>query len=221
MNEYWEEVLKQTTELMEIAQTPALNDSVAQWDHHWEGGGASLGQRHHTPGTLSALIRGRRPGDGEPGIGDIARRLLQQAEGSLLKAKEMDPNSPNLLLSGKSGPAKGARTLHRRGNLDNQKRLRRRVRDPGGGREGDRKRSAGVHQLCDAEVCRGTDRQAARHRIQMQALQAGVPGRREFPERCDASAVTAEFYSVYSAYLGSTAAAEALSPIDAAEKAAP
>ncbi|RPJ39416.1 MAG: hypothetical protein EHM35_02430, partial [Planctomycetaceae bacterium] len=59
-------------------------------------------------------------------------------------------------------------------------------------------------------------------RTEMQALQPEYQGLVEkFPENANASAVTAEFYSVYSAYLGSVAAAEALGhAIDAAEKAA-
>ncbi len=225
MNEYWEEVLKQTTELMEIAQSAgAMNDPVMQWEPsfgkaeepRWAGGIARLGPCLH-------LIRGRAALE-MASMGSVTSpdELLQQAEGSLQKAREMDPNSPDIYYYLARVILQRGENVASRGSLDQKEAAARQANEILA--EG-MKATGNVPQACINFVTRkfavARTGRAAATRTEMQALQQEYQGLVEkFPENANASAVTAEFYSVYSAYLGSAAAAEALGhAIDAAEKA--
>jgi len=225
MNEYWEEVLKQTTELMEIAQSAGvLNDPVTQWEPsfgkaeepRWTGGITRLGPCLH-------LICGRAALE-MASLGSVTSpdELLQQAEGSLQKAKERDPNSPDIYYYLARVVLQRGENIASRGNLDQKEAAARQANEilaEGVKATGD------APQACINLVTRkfavARMGRAAAARTQMQALQPEYQGLvAKFPENANASAVTAEFYSVYSAYLGSAAAAEALNhAIDAAEKA--
>jgi tetratricopeptide (TPR) repeat protein len=226
MNDYWEEALKQTTELMEVAQKAGvLNEPLAQWEpsfgaaeeRRWAGGITRVG-------PCLYLIRGRAAME-MASLGSVTSpdELLAQAEGSLQKAKEMDPNNQDIYYYLARVVLQRGENAASRGNLGQKE---------AAARQADTILAEGVKatgnapQACVNFVTRKfavarTGRVAAA-RAQMQALQPEYQGLVEkFPENANAFAVTAEFYSVYSAYLGSTAAAEALNrAIDAAEKAA-
>jgi tetratricopeptide (TPR) repeat protein len=225
VNEYWEEVLKQTAELMEVAQSTGVpNEPVAQWEPsfgkaeepRWTGGITRLGPCLH-------FIRGRAALE-MASLGSVTSpdELLRQAEDSLQKAKEMDPNCPDIYYHLARVVLQRGENLASRGNVDQREAAAKQANEilAEGVKATGNAPQACIHAVTRKFAVARTGR-ASEARAQMQALQPEYEALVEkFPENANASAVTAEFYSVYSAYVGSPAAVEALGhAIDAAEKA--
>ncbi len=225
MNDYWGEVLKQATELMEVAQgAGALNDSMAQWEPsfgkaeepRWASGITRLGPGLH-------LVRGRAALEMAT-LGSVTSpdELLQQAEGSLQKAKEMEPNNPDIYYYLARVVLQRGENAASRGNLEQRQAA---IKQAGEvlaeGMKATGNAPEAYINLMTRKFAVARTGAVAAARAQMQALQPEYQGLiAKFPQNAHAFAVTAEFYSVYSAYLGSTPAAEALNrAIEAAEKA--
>jgi len=225
LNEYWDDVLKQTEELMDVAQSVGvLSEPVARWEppfgaaeeSRWGGGITRLGPCLH-------FIRGRAAFEmASLGSGTSPDELLEQARGSFLKAKEVDPNNPDIYYYLAQVVLQKGENAASRGNLEQRDVAAKQATEIL--TEGV-KASGNAPQACINLVTRkfaaARTGGVAAARAQMQALQAEYQGLAEkFPENANVSATVAEFYSVYSAYLGSTTAAEALNhAIEAAEKA--
>jgi tetratricopeptide (TPR) repeat protein len=225
LNDCWDDALKQTAELMEVAQKAGvLNEPVAQWEPsfgaaeeaRWAGGITRLGPCLH-------FIQGRAAFEmASLGSGTSPDALLEQAQGSLEKAKEMDPNNPDIYYYLAQAVLQKGENAASRGNLQQKEAA---AKQAGEILAEGVKASGNAPQACINLLTRkfaaARAGQVAAARSQMQALQAEYQGLTEkFPENANVFAMTAEFHSVYSAYLGSTAAAEALNhAIEAAEKA--
>ena len=225
LNDHWNEVLKQTTELMEVAQKAGmLNEPVAQWEPsfgateetRWTGGIRRLGPCLH-------FLRGRAAFEmASLGSGTSPDELLEQAQGSLEKARETDPNSPDIYHYLAQVVLQKGEKAASRGDLQ-QKEIAAKQADTilAGGA----KASGDAPQACINLLTRrfavARAGQVTAVRAQMQALQADYQElARKFPDNANVFAVVAEFYSVCSAYSGSTASAETLNrAIEAAEKA--
>ncbi|MBN1508042.1 MAG: tetratricopeptide repeat protein [Sedimentisphaerales bacterium] len=224
-NEYWAEVLKQTAELMEVARSAgALDEPVAQWEPsfgaaeepRWAGGIARLGPRLH-------FIQGRAALEmASLGSGTSPDDLLEQAQGSLEKSREMDPNNPDVYYYLAQVVLRKGESAASRGNLEQRQVASKRAEEILS--EGV-KATGGAALACVNLVTRkfAVARTAgvAAARTRMEALQPEYQKLTEtFPQSANVFAATAEFHSVYSAYLGPAVAAGALNrAIEAVEKA--
>lgn len=225
VNESWNDVLKQTTELRDVAQKAGvLNEPVAKWE-------PSFGAMEETPwaGNLPRLgprlefIAGRASFEiASLGAGTSPDALLEQAQGNFEKAKEADPNNPDIYNYLARIVVQRGENSASRGNVQQREAAAKQADETLA--EGV-KTSGNAPQACVNLLARkfavARAGQVAAARAKMQAMQPEYQGLAEkFPDNANVFAAAAEFYSVYSAYLGSTTSGEVLNrAIEAADKA--
>jgi tetratricopeptide (TPR) repeat protein len=223
---YWKETLTQATEFMKIAEDGKLLDKPkADWEPsfgtadepRW-GGGARLF------GPCLYFIAGRAALE-MASVGAVSSpdELLNQAETNLQKARGLDPNNADVYYYlAQVVLQKGERAASRGSAQEKEASIKQAADILAQGVEATGKAPQAYVNLLSRKFAAARTGAVAAVRAQMQALEPEYQALAEkFPQNPRVFAAVAEFYSVYSVYVGSAAATEALNrATDAINKAA-